>query len=192
MRTTITDRGRLRAQHQPGEDLMKHAYFARAVVRCAAASGIWLLSLVAAAVTAPIASADPAEGVGVSEGTIRTEETNCFETGDRRPVLFAEVDVYVPDRYTVTPSVAPPPPAWLGAPGAIVGRRESRIRLRRGLCQRPRRARPSSSSALSLFGATGCPRPTSCGSGRQPALVRAAAALGVEHAPSPKHLQRDH
>jgi hypothetical protein len=72
-------------------------------------------------VIAPTASADPAEGVGVSEGTIRTEETNCFETGDRRPVLFAEVDAYVPDRYTVTPAVAPPPPAWTGAPGAIVG-----------------------------------------------------------------------
>ena len=55
------------------------------------------------------------------EGTIRTEETNCFETADRRPVLFADVDAYVPDRYTVVPAVAPTPPAWTGAPGAIVG-----------------------------------------------------------------------
>jgi hypothetical protein len=89
-------------------------------VRCAAVFTISFLSLVGGAVTAPIASADPAEGVGASEGIIRTQETNCFETGDRRPVLLADADAYVPDRYTVIPMVAPPPPAWTGAPGAIV------------------------------------------------------------------------
>lgn len=100
---------------------MKHAYFARAVLRCAGALGVSVLALLTAAVTAPTASADPTGGVGVSEGTIQTEETNCFETGDRRPVLFTEVDAYVPDRYAVVSMMAPPPPAWLGDANARVG-----------------------------------------------------------------------
>ena len=70
--------------------------------------------VVAACVTAR-ALADPS--VDEHPGLVETQESNCFETNDRRPVLLAEADAYVPDRYTVRLFPAPAPPAWLGTPG---------------------------------------------------------------------------
>lgn len=85
-------------------------------VAAIASSLVLLMGLVAFAATA---SAEPGAGAAVDEhpGLIETEENNCFETNDRRPVLLAEAEAYVPDRYTVRSFPAPPPPAWLGTPG---------------------------------------------------------------------------
>jgi len=67
-------------------------------------------------------SAEPGDGADVDErpGLILTEENNCFETGDRRPVLLSHAQTYVPDRYIVTSLAAPPSPAWLGPADARV------------------------------------------------------------------------
>jgi hypothetical protein len=75
---------------------------------------------IAVAVAAGAAAADPPAGVDEHRGLIETEETNCFETADRRPVLWSQVDAYVPDTYQVTAAAAPPPPAWLGPADAVV------------------------------------------------------------------------
>lgn len=72
------------------------------------------------AVAAGVAAAEPAEGIDEHVGLIETEETNCFETQDRRPVLLAQAEEYVPDRYVVRATPAPPPPAWLGPTGVLV------------------------------------------------------------------------
>ncbi len=73
----------------------------------AAASSFVTLVGIAAASTA---SAEPGDDATVDEqpGLILTEENNCFETADRRPVLLSHAQSYVPDRYTVTPVPGPP------------------------------------------------------------------------------------
>lgn len=91
---------------------------------------------------APASAAD-APPVDEHQDYILTQETNCFETADRRPVLFSEVDAYVPDRYTVIPMVAPPPPAWTGAPGAIVGQVGFQDYVCEGVSVNGHRARPT-------------------------------------------------
>jgi hypothetical protein len=72
----------------------------------------------AAVATTPFAVAEST--VDEEPGVIRTEERNCFETLDFRPVLLAQAEAYVPDQYTVRSFAAPPPPAWTGPPDARV------------------------------------------------------------------------
>jgi len=74
-----------------------------------------LVVVLGLAAAGPAAFAVPP--VDEHRGVIQTQENNCFETNDRRPVLLPQADAYVPDRYTVRSFPAPPPPAWLGTPG---------------------------------------------------------------------------
>jgi len=91
-------------------------------------SGRRLTAVVSVLVTAlgvsaaQAASAEPADRSVAEDrpGPILTEEDDCFETGDRRPVLLSDAQSYVPERYVVTSLAAPPPPAWLGAATAHV------------------------------------------------------------------------
>jgi len=82
----------------------------------------FVFGMVVAGIVGWSAPADAADQPPVDEHQdhILTQEHDCFEIGDRRPVLFTEADAYVPDRYAVVPMAAPAPPAWTGAPGAIV------------------------------------------------------------------------
>lgn len=77
-----------------------------------------LTTALAATATTPFAAAEST--VDEEPGVIRTEERNCFETLDSRPVLLEQAEAYVPDRYTVRSFAAPPPPAWTGPPDARI------------------------------------------------------------------------
>src|SRR5215218_9252199 len=65
----------------------------------AAAVGVLVTALGVSAAQA--AFAEPADRSVVDErrGLILTEEDDCFETGDRRPVRLSDAQSYVPDRY---------------------------------------------------------------------------------------------
>jgi hypothetical protein len=55
-----------------------------------------------------------------AQGEFFTDERDCFETVDRRPVPIDVVRGYVPGNYTPAVFVAPGPPAW-PTPGEQVG-----------------------------------------------------------------------
>jgi hypothetical protein len=76
--------------------------------RLAAAASTFVTFL--GVVAASTAWAEPDDDATVDEhpGLILTEENNCFETADRRPVLLTHAQSYVPDRYMVTPVPGPP------------------------------------------------------------------------------------
>src|SRR5215203_3313027 len=81
-----------------------------------------LAALLAAAVAASPASPVISDAAKIDEhaGEIFTEETDCFETADRRPVPIELVRQYVPERYTPEVVPAPGPPVW-PTPGELVG-----------------------------------------------------------------------
>ena len=100
-----------RSRH--GSRLAAPAHLRR--IAAIASSLLVLLALGATGVTP--ADADTGATLDEHPGVIETEENDCFETNDRRPVLLADAESYVPDRYAVRSFPAPPPPAWQGTPG---------------------------------------------------------------------------
>lgn len=91
----------------------------------AVTAAVVLLASFAAAVGASPASPVTRDGFKIDEhaGEIFTEEKDCFETADRRPVPIELVRQYVPDRYTPEVMTAPGPPVWPnpGEPVGVVG-----------------------------------------------------------------------
>jgi hypothetical protein len=82
--------------------------------------GRFAAAVVLLAVGAPPAAGDT-DGAAAARGAFTTQEGDCFETSDRRPVSLEQVRAYVPQRYDVRSSVITAgPPVWLGQPGALV------------------------------------------------------------------------
>lgn len=88
----------------------------------ALAAAVALTALFTAAVAASPASPITSDGVKIDEHAdeIFTEEKDCFETADRRPVPIGLVRQYVPARYTPEEVAAPGPPVWPN-PGERIG-----------------------------------------------------------------------
>jgi hypothetical protein len=86
----------------------------------AAITSSLIVLLAVAAAPAALAESETAPTVDEHPGVIETQEDDCFETQDRRPVSLADAQAYVPERYTVRSFPAPPPPAWQGEPGVPV------------------------------------------------------------------------
>ena len=82
------------------------------------------LAVFSALALAGAASIHPGTAASDDEqpGFVRVDLSNCLGTRDARPVLLADAESYVPDRYRVdtVATAAPPPPAWLGPPDARV------------------------------------------------------------------------
>lgn len=93
----------------------------RAVAPAAVVALTALFSLAVASPASPITT----DGVRIDEhaGETFTEENDCFETADRRPVPIELVRQYLPARYTPEVVAAPGPPAWPtpGQPVGVVG-----------------------------------------------------------------------
>ena len=79
-----------------------------------------LLAALAASMLAVVPTARSTPDVDKRSDVLLTEETNCFETLDRRPVLLEHVRSYLPSRYEPRVGITPPPPAWTGPADAKV------------------------------------------------------------------------
>ena len=90
----------------------------RAVSIVAPLAALLAAALAAASPASPVIS--DAAKIDEHAGEIFTEERDCFETADRRPVPIELVRQYVPDRYTPEVVPAPGPPVW-PTPGELVG-----------------------------------------------------------------------
>lgn len=88
----------------------------------AAAVALLAAAIVAATIGVTPASSITSGGAKIDEhaGEIFTDERDCFETVDRRPVPIGLVRSYVPDAYTPVVLTAPGPPIWPN-PGQQVG-----------------------------------------------------------------------